>query len=147
MWPLGTLLCFCRIWACLPSLYAWFLTCFPDSILGIHVLISLRNLFEIYFSPLLHLSSVIDTWNVACMGSFGSYYLCSVLGTWLWSVSDFPSLLEGIRNYKGYRAKILTVDAQVFLQGWGDCFGYRLFDWKWQCEKEIHPVVLYRFTR
>lgn len=57
------------------------------------------------------------------MDLFGSYYLCSVLlffsvpGIWTWSASNFSSLLEGIRSYKGYRAKILTADAQVFLQG------------------------------
>ena len=42
------------------------------------------------------------------MGSFCSYYLCSVLlfssvlSTWPWCVPDFPSLPKGVRHYEKY---------------------------------------------
>ena len=111
MWALGTLAYFYRIWVCLQSFYAWFLTCFLGSILRFYMRCWQSRLdfpLKSILAHPLHLSSLIETWNVALSSPFCSYHLCFILlsssipGTRQWCASNSPSLLERVRNYRRY---------------------------------------------
>ena len=61
----------------------WILTCFVSFVLRSlmrcwhsHICFCLKTHLKNRFDPLLHLSSLIDMWNEACMDSFGPHCLC-----------------------------------------------------------------------
>ena len=110
-WRLLHFLFIYGIWVCLHAFYVSFLTYFLSTILRFHMRYLQSRLgfpLKLIWNPFLvhplHLSSLIDTWNEACMGSFCSYLLCSVLPSSLflvprpWCASVFSSLPERVGN-------------------------------------------------
>lgn len=110
------------IWTCLFSHAAWSLTCFVSPISRSlmryqysHLcFLCFKNLFEICFNPFLHLGSLMDMGKGACMDSFGSYPLYSVLAIFLCSWYSSMAHIWFLISARGSHIRVVSGSSRVY---------------------------------